>query len=385
MLGSTSGGSIGGGSTGGGSTGGEGGSTGGGSTGSSTPEDVYGVQWYTGTYGDFTEGQVELERIGNVNNHHSLPVQSKMKPCLLADDGTVNKYLSADGNWDGETLDGSAGQVMVEIPAFYIRFDEELMEGTTDIYRRAVLINETAFPDAIYVPKRYVGVYLASISSDNKLCSVPVSGASNANNKTIGAFRDLARNRNSGDTKWNIITYECYKSIFWLYMVEYANRNSQANVMPLNAVGYHQGGLGSPPIPYRNIHDLFQVLRQFVDGVMNIDTHIYLCDDPADYSTFFDTDGTDAQYIGDQYGSMGYSKRLLFRPKGEIFPAALGGSSTTYWCDNTYQNPGKNCVVVGGWSGDSTSAGLAYVDAYYTPSHANANIGSRLCFLAENE
>lgn len=62
---------------------------------------------------------------GNAN----LPIHSKMRGCVLKDDGTVNYYLNAT-NWnykeDGITpsiLTGLDGQVMVEIPAFYYRYD----------------------------------------------------------------------------------------------------------------------------------------------------------------------------------------------------------------------------------------------------------------------
>ena len=53
--------------------------------------------------------------------HRTLPVHNAMKGCLLKDDGTVFKYLNAD-SWEDEVTDGSLGQVMVEIPEFYIKY-----------------------------------------------------------------------------------------------------------------------------------------------------------------------------------------------------------------------------------------------------------------------
>jgi hypothetical protein len=42
-----------------------------------------------------------------------------------------------------------------------------------------------------------------------------------------------------------MITYEAYKSLFWLYTIEYANLNSQAAINPaLDGNGFRQGGLG---------------------------------------------------------------------------------------------------------------------------------------------
>ncbi len=42
--------------------------------------------------------------------------------CLLADDGTVVKYLNSS-DWTSEVRDGSQGQVMVEVPEHWIRFE----------------------------------------------------------------------------------------------------------------------------------------------------------------------------------------------------------------------------------------------------------------------
>ena len=66
----------------------------------------------------------KLERIGNMSLHRQLPIQNKMRRCLLLDDGTVNYYLDPNNSLlkeDGTPaiLDGTDGQVMVEIPRFY--------------------------------------------------------------------------------------------------------------------------------------------------------------------------------------------------------------------------------------------------------------------------
>src|SRR5690606_40302071 len=90
---------------------------------------------------------------------------------LLADDGTVNYYLDADNSSlreDGTsaTLDGSHGQVMVEIPRHWRKFE-------TEGYIRRVWISLTPFKGAHEVPKMYVSAYKASLKRDtNTLSSV---------------------------------------------------------------------------------------------------------------------------------------------------------------------------------------------------------------------
>ena len=73
----------------------------------------YGIEF------DTTVSSPTCTRIGNMDRHKSLPVQSKMRGCLLDDDGNVIKYLNSE-DWLNETRDGSMGQVMVEIPTVQI-------------------------------------------------------------------------------------------------------------------------------------------------------------------------------------------------------------------------------------------------------------------------
>lgn len=63
-------------------------------------------------------------RIGNLSLHKSLPIHNRMKGCLLNDDGEVVEYLNP-ANWTGQTRDGSRGQVMVELPMHYRKFETD--------------------------------------------------------------------------------------------------------------------------------------------------------------------------------------------------------------------------------------------------------------------
>ena len=69
----------------------------------------YGIQF------DTTVSTPTCTRIGNTDLHKSVPIQSRMKGCLLDDNGKVVEYLDPR-DWTGQVRDGSRGQVMVEIP-----------------------------------------------------------------------------------------------------------------------------------------------------------------------------------------------------------------------------------------------------------------------------
>lgn len=198
-------------------------------------------------------------RIGDVTLHKSLPIHSRLKGCLLDDNGDVTEYL-APNDWTGQTRDGSRGQVMVEIPLHYRKFSYE-----GGMFR--VRLSELPLPGYHQVPKMYISAYEATVQrTGNKLSSVvndsvdfrggnnnatwdgtyrsllglPATGISRTN------FRNYARNRKAGSTEWNCMTYEAQKALYWLFVVEYATLNTQAAYNPeLTAEGFRQGGLGA--------------------------------------------------------------------------------------------------------------------------------------------
>ena len=86
-----------------------------------TIEDVMNLYGETASYGikiNISTGVVT--RIGNGTLHRSLPIQNRMKGCLLSDAGVVNSYLPATG-WTGADRTGASGQVMVEVPLHYFK------------------------------------------------------------------------------------------------------------------------------------------------------------------------------------------------------------------------------------------------------------------------
>ena len=202
----------------------------------------------------------KVRRIGNMEMHRTLPIQSKMRGCLLDDDGNVVEYLP-DNDWTTAVRDGSKGQVMVELPEHWERFyiNEQGLQ--------CVRISELNLPGYFFVPKMFISAYNASLQrSTNRLCSVvnkdvdyrggnnfaeydgqynsllgmPVTAVSR------GKFREYARNRNAGKTtEWNCYLYEAYRILTWFYIIEYADRNvQQAFNAEKTTEGFAQGGLG---------------------------------------------------------------------------------------------------------------------------------------------
>ena len=226
--------------------------------------------YYYGVRIKTTVAATTLERIGRPELHTSLPVQSKMRRCVLRDNGTVAYYLHATDSTKRDTgaaanLTGADGQVMVEIPKHYRKFE---FDGTDLI----ALISEYPLPGFHEVPKMYRSAYEATVdrtvSATPKLASVVNTTAAfrGGNNNTaydgtyrsflglpatqisLTNFRNYARNRGNAGLNgkgWNCDLYAAQLSTYWLFVIEYANLNCQAayNAQP-DANGYKQGGLG---------------------------------------------------------------------------------------------------------------------------------------------
>lgn len=213
---------------------------------------MYGVEF------DTTVSSPDCTRIGNPKLHRTLPVHSQMRGCLLNDDGEVTKYLN-ESDWTSETRDGSQGQVMVEVPEHYVKFETE---GT----KRRVKMSITPVVGYKKISRYYVSAYEATVQrSASKLSSVVNTDADyrggNNNAEWDGTYRSLlgtpatsisrtnfrtyARNRKEGSTEWNCMTYDIQKDLYWLFVVEYATLNTQkAFNSAKTSEGYAQGGLG---------------------------------------------------------------------------------------------------------------------------------------------
>lgn len=171
--------------------------------------------------------------IGNHSLRNILPVHSKIRGCILSSLGKVVKYLP-DTNWAAEDVDGSQGQVMVEIPEFWMSYEK------TPTYID-VRISTTEIEGFTKFNKFYMSAYDATIDHDtNRLSSVCTTnpryrGGNNsasldsdsnkakrhlgkpATFKTLSEFETLAENRGSN---WSCLTYDAYKTIFWLFAIE---------------------------------------------------------------------------------------------------------------------------------------------------------------------
>lgn len=194
---------------------------------------------------DLTGTGQTLTRVGNLSLHKTRPITSKTRNCVKNVAG-VNYYLSDDTDLlkaDGVTpsvLDGTDGDVMKEIPEFYVR---EYTEGNYAY----TYISEFPLPNFIRIPKTYHGLYEGSYDTTTNQTRSVINATIRTGLPATGKSRSYYNNgaRLNRNITWNIDTLLSNYVRELLFRVDYATYDSQApyNSQP-TAEGYLQGGLG---------------------------------------------------------------------------------------------------------------------------------------------
>lgn len=220
---------------------------------------AYGVEW------DTASSSPDGVRVGNLQLHRELPIQSKMKGAVLDNKGGINKYLGT--SWSDSDVQLASGEpenfsIMTMIPRHWYKF---YFNGT----KFRCMISAIPLPGYKYVDDFFISSYEATIyrSKDLLMSRLGIDSTYNeyrggdntaewdgtyrsllgrpVTNLTRDQFRQAARKRGSG---WEMYTYNAHKILFWLFAVEYATLDSQK---PFNAKkdanGFAQGGLGPGP------------------------------------------------------------------------------------------------------------------------------------------
>ena len=400
--------------------------------------DWYGVSWSE------TSSNPDCTRIGNMDMHRSLPIQSMMKPFAFQTQSVhKDQFVPLKENFTeamyGHVSNGEAGQVastvnvMIKIPEFW--YVDDYTPGTKT---HNLKICPHAKPGWHHHKEAYVSAYEAfNFGNKGRLISmksvVPTVNFTRTNGRTWARANGF-----DGEAKWNLYTYEEHRAICHLFLVEYATRNSQKAVnTALTPEGFRQGGLGSGCttgtatingaqtwsfIPTGSSDSLgsgsgeVTVTIQQTDssgsntstitrkcnryrGIENPFGHIWKHTDDiisiyeGGWRTYYKSIKPD-QFATNKNNSYkpltsaavvtGYKTEIRVTPTCDFFAeACTNGSETTYWCDYNWDNTdtSEHCLLIGGHSDDGGLAGLFYLHSYHGVGASSAPIGSRLTYL----
>lgn len=400
--------------------------------------DWYGVSWSE------TSSNPDCIRIGNMDMHRSLPIQSMMKPFAFQTQPLYkDQFVPLKENFSeamyGHTNNREAGQVastvnvMIKIPEFW--YVDDYTPGTKT---HNLKICPHAKPGWHHHKEAYVSAYEA-FNFDNKGRLISMKNVVPTVNFTRTNGRTWARaNGFDGEAKWNLYTYEEHRAICHLFLVEYATRNSQKAVnTALTPEGFRQGGLGSGCttgtatingattysfIPTGSSDSLGSgsgevtvTIQQTDSSGRNTSTITRKCNRYRGIENPFDhiwkhTDDIISIYEGswrtyyksikpDQFATnknnsykpltsaavvTGYKTEIRVTPTCDFFAeACTNGSETTYWCNYNWDNTdtSEHCLLIGGGSGSGGGTGLFALRSVAGVGASDADIGSRLTYL----
>jgi hypothetical protein len=362
-----------------------------------------------------------------------LPIHNRMRRCVLSDAGVVQYYLCPTDSTKkadcatASNLTGSDGQVMVEIPAFYLAYS---YAGTTHTWNisSAPMVGYVLHPafvkDGVNVPFRYVGAYEGVLwdtsgsaytdgssgqvkdwtaTTGDKLSSV--SGKFAVTNGTRANFRAISANRGTG---WRQLDYDLHSAIQLLYLIEYASfysqsvigagisnvtdwsaynsnypiaRSGNSNVIG-NATGNTAGSTSCATestkyMSYRGIENWYGHLWKWVDGI-NINNYVpYVSNVRANFA-----DDTSVNYtsLGVALSDANGWQATLAQISRGFLPLAVGASSTTKITDYYWRSGGWRVLLVGGTSAYGVLAGGFCVIADNVSTDLASALGGRLCF-----
>ena len=369
---------------------------------------VFGVSW------DSSQPSTALTRLTKANDPNKLvTVDITTEPVPAVGTGSGSSPFDSYMPWMGMeecTLNNATGKVsskkgdpgfkrtsidrpvMVKIPEFYYK-----IERVGSIFRYYIADGPV---DGLSLHPgsgdNYLARYEAGEASSGTLGFIlaSYSGTTPSVSKTRSTFRDHARNMASGFQLRDIAAWCAYDL---LYLVEYADFNSQAKIGQgivndtaahktgeTDVMVYHTGRAagtdGKTAVQYRGIENPWGNVSEFIDGINILTQVAFICTEPESYA-----DDTNDNYksCGFTTPDSGFIKELGF---SSVFPWALlpdisgGGSSTTYIPDFVYSGLGERVLNVGGHITSEQEAGLFFFHAGVYSSGKSDKIGSRLQF-----
>ena len=388
---------------------------------------------YIGSYGlEWNETTDTYRRIGAANY---TAIQSMMRRCVLNSDGSVKYYLDKNNSnfkEDGTlaNLDGTDGNVMVEVPKTYVRYEYSTTGGTgTDTVHRweASLTPDTGF-EAHWAfdrggsirDKRYYPAYLGYVTNGKMISR---SGVYPTVSQTLAQFRAAAKansisNPSSGQTAngyWGNIDFALYELITLLAVIEYGTMNIQSalgrgrtalsggtwvggELIGINGLSNEHGNrtanytyVGASTdanadlsfMSYRGCENFFGNVWRMADGVIFKGT-------TNNKTMWYSTNPTGYNETGAGYTNSGtvtavasgYGRKLANTNKGFIVSDVTGGNSNAGTTDYYYTSTSDNTVaLVGRDSDNGLAAGpLSLAMNTSAASLSDASVGCGVSF-----
>ena len=359
---------------------------------------VFGVCW---NYGAQSTALSRLTKTSDPNGLVNVNITTEPSPALGTGAGSspFDSYLPWSGMEEYNIVNnavsykkGASGfsrsnyDTVVYIPEYYFRIVDDATNK-----KRYFYIADKAKSGFTKHPGsgKYVGRYNTISGYYSKTGSKPLSNITRAAART---------NSKSKGSKWGQYDFASWCAVWLLYLVEFADWDSQdtigrgicggssmANTGGTDSMNYHTGTAASSrttsgAVQYRNIENPWGNIWEWIDGVNFSDGTVYVCTTPANYADDTTTGYTNA---GTKTQSDGWIKAIGISSAAPwaFFPTEIGGSETTYIPDYASYISGWRVLYVGGYYSYAAGyVGLFHFSAGNASSDSNSNVGARLLF-----
>lgn len=336
------------------------------------------------------------------------------KPCMLKYDGTVDYYLNpndytkkADGTASDVANADYEGNAMMEWGKIWYKFAGGSEEGEGYFYVSNHKIDETYHcwcnidSQDNEIDHFYTAIYNGT--GTDKLRSISgitlTSANGNGNTTTTQEITRATANNASEGVEWYTEVFSDRLLITALLVLLGKSLNTQAVfgqgltsgsqaakeayiTGTLNDKGLFYGSTStSVACKYFGMENFHGCVWHRVAGCISVDNVV------KTKLTYGHADGTTAEgynQTGTGYKtedkiptSNGYVKKMKFSNRG-FYPAAIGGSVTTYYADYFYQSAGTRYLLLGGNAVRGTNAGTFYFNLGNAPSNTNWDLAAAL-------
>ena len=342
---------------------------------------IFGVEW-NGTASTVWSRTDAAELFSNpspaVNNGNGSSPFDDIQPWAgmeIVDDAAAGKLVSIPKYWYKWTRSGNSMKLQIA---------NQETEGFLVSPAHADRGDGQGERDVVYVGRYHCASNYHSQAGGQPVTNIPRSAARIHIHMSLGV------------EYWQY-DYAMYWTIMMLYLVEYANWNSQATIgygcSPKNAkfnmgatdgMVYHTGTTAANrttygSVQYRHIEGLWDNVFDWCDGIYFSGSNVFCIKNPASFS---DTSG--GTNVGTRATSSGYISGWT-NPTASgfeyaLYPNAVAGSESTYVCDYCYYSSSGVVLLVGGFS-QSQYYGAFYLNGNSAASYQSSVIGCRLMKL----
>ena len=362
---------------------------------------VTGVMW------NYNNSSSKLTRLTQNTDPNNFVTNENAIPEPVANIGTQGNYNSAFDNiapWQGMTewnvtengepkyvkwekfFTTTAYDVMVWIPKFYYKVVDDSSQKTRYYY----VANYPKDGFELHPGSgRFIGKYQTNSSYGSYPGDTPIT------NIDIGTARTQAKAKGSG---WYVYDYATRCAVLLLYLVEFANFNSNATLGVGNTDGstnltgttdYFVGSGTSASslsefggVKYREIENIYSIKFELVDGINVKNGVVWVSANPKNNSS---TDVSNYTNIGTRVKSGGYIMGLGYSEAAPwaFYPTSVGASSSTYVSTYTYYTDAPNTAMAAGGA-DGTNSKSIFMQSADNVDNKQGYISTRLMFVPQN-